>query len=492
MSSRSIPKSQPATKFLGPETEADVAELAALFSTQSGDQLSAQLSVELALEIVLNQIVEHACVATGATGAAVILEREGDMVCRASSGANAPELGARLDSENGLTAECIRTRRPQRCDDALYDPLANAEASRYLGVRSVMVLPLLTRGRLAGVLEVFSSLPASFSDRDERTLQVLGYRILKDLETSERLSAVTESLTDPTNIGADSELGIDESRIVTGPAPSVETPVEDLRNVFVNVDRTLVDDPGASAAPTAVKTPKNGMSALTASLATACVTCALLIVSVVAIRLAVSRNLARMRQNAYSVARQSETQTNARPQSALQVQSAAQERNSQTSLPAAPGTNADSTESKQVPPGSAGITPSVPLGGLVVFENGREVFRMLPGGAGPHAPIQKASEIEPVNVAELSPQAAQSSLLYRVEPEYPEEARQQRIQGPVVLEVRIGRDGVVQDATIVSGAGILGEAAVAAVKQWKFKPHLVQGQPVPMQTRITLDFRMPH
>jgi len=90
--------------------ESDLADLAAKFAAHGGGRVSPELSAGLALDVVLNEIVEQACLATGATGAAVILERDGEMVCRASSGANAPELGARLSSEQGLTAQCIKTR----------------------------------------------------------------------------------------------------------------------------------------------------------------------------------------------------------------------------------------------------------------------------------------------------------------------------------------------------------------------------------------------
>jgi hypothetical protein len=55
--------------------------------------MSPELSAGLALDVVLNEIVEQACAVTSATGAAIILERDGEMVCRASSGVTAPELG---------------------------------------------------------------------------------------------------------------------------------------------------------------------------------------------------------------------------------------------------------------------------------------------------------------------------------------------------------------------------------------------------------------
>jgi TonB family protein len=138
-----------------------------------------------------------------------------------------------------------------------------------------------------------------------------------------------------------------------------------------------------------------------------------------------------------------------------------------------------------------------PAGSLVVYENGKEIFRQPPTSEGEAAQrvvpgeVQKASAVEPAGTVEVGPDVAEGSLLHRVEPEYPEEARQQRIEGAVVLEVRIGRDGAIQDVKLVSGQASLANAAIAAVKQWRFKPRTLNGQPVEMQTRVTLNFRSP-
>ena len=65
----------------------------------------------------LKKILEETCVATGATGAAIALRRGTEMVCCASTGPDAPSLGARLDPHNGLSGCCIETRQPQQCSD---------------------------------------------------------------------------------------------------------------------------------------------------------------------------------------------------------------------------------------------------------------------------------------------------------------------------------------------------------------------------------------
>jgi protein TonB len=60
-----------------------------------------------------------------------------------------------------------------------------------------------------------------------------------------------------------------------------------------------------------------------------------------------------------------------------------------------------------------------------------------------------------------------------------------------VLDVHIGQDGSVQEVTLLSGPALLAQAATQAVKQWRFKPRRVSGRPAEMQTRITLNFRLP-
>jgi protein TonB len=105
--------------------------------------------------------------------------------------------------------------------------------------------------------------------------------------------------------------------------------------------------------------------------------------------------------------------------------------------------------------------------------------------------VQRASSVEKVDRMQVSSEAAEGSVLHRVEPDYPEEARQQQIQGAVVLGVRAGRDGSIQEVELLSGQPLLADAAMAAVKQWRFKPLVVKGQAVEMQTTITLTFRLP-
>jgi TonB family protein len=147
----------------------------------------------------------------------------------------------------------------------------------------------------------------------------------------------------------------------------------------------------------------------------------------------------------------------------------------------------------------------------LVYENGKEVFRMPPAaerettsaagtnGTEVHDEVQnkaqQASSVQPgavePGIVELPAAEVEGNLIHRVEPEYPAEARQQGIQGTVVLDVRIGRDGAIEDVKLVSGQRLLADSAIAAVKQWRFKAHTVNGRRVKMQSTITLNFKLP-
>lgn len=82
-------------------------------------------------------------------------------------------------------------------------------------------------------------------------------------------------------------------------------------------------------------------------------------------------------------------------------------------------------------------------------------------------------------------------LLQRVEPNYPAQAMQAGLQGAVVLRAWIGKDGHIQDLKLIHGSLLLGQAAYQAVKQWRYKPYLLNGQAVEAQTYVTVDFKLP-
>jgi len=77
-----------------------------------------------------------------------------------------------------------------------------------------------------------------------------------------------------------------------------------------------------------------------------------------------------------------------------------------------------------------------------------------------------------------------------VQPEYPQEARDKHIQGAGVLKAEISKEGDVTAMTLVSGHPLLAPAAVEAVKQWKYKPYLLNGRPVAVETQVSVSFAL--
>ena len=130
-------------------------------------------AAELDLEPAISAITERAQHLTGATGAAIALRAGDEIVCRARAGRTAPDLGVRLQTDAGISAEAVRTGEVMLCHDAERNPRVDLASCRRLGVRSILVSPLRYYRRTLGVFEVLSSSPSAFDERDVATMQLL-------------------------------------------------------------------------------------------------------------------------------------------------------------------------------------------------------------------------------------------------------------------------------------------------------------------------------
>jgi GAF domain-containing protein len=131
---------------------------------------------ELDLEPSISLITEKAQTLTGATGAAIALQHGEEVICRARTGRTAPDLGVRLQTDRGISAECLRTGEVLVCHDADSADSNNrvdSHACRRLGVRSILAAPLRHFRRTLGVFEVLSSRPNAFNNNDVATMQFL-------------------------------------------------------------------------------------------------------------------------------------------------------------------------------------------------------------------------------------------------------------------------------------------------------------------------------
>jgi putative methionine-R-sulfoxide reductase with GAF domain len=153
------------------------------FPGEDGGRSLAEMA-ERDLTATLQLLAERAQYITGATGAAIALRDREEMVCRASAGPSAPEVGAQLQVNSGLSGESVRTRQTLRCDDSNTDERVNRESCEALGIRSVVVMPLLRGDEVIGVFELFSDQANVFETRDLAALERMGAMVHTALEHS--------------------------------------------------------------------------------------------------------------------------------------------------------------------------------------------------------------------------------------------------------------------------------------------------------------------
>jgi putative methionine-R-sulfoxide reductase with GAF domain len=157
------------------------------------EALGADLSGALKLLAARAQTLVHA------SGAAIALTDKDPafLVCRASSGPDAPPLGARLQSGSGFSGECVRTGMLLRCDDVDTDQRVDRESCRALGLRSMVAVPIRVGEKSIGILEVFSARPNAFNDGDSRLLQRLAETVLAAVNRAARAESLPELQSPP-------------------------------------------------------------------------------------------------------------------------------------------------------------------------------------------------------------------------------------------------------------------------------------------------------
>ena len=396
------------------------------------------VAFDLALDLVLNEVVEQARAATGATGAAIALARNGVMECRATTGQDAPDLGMRVETETGLSGACLRTGEVQDCADTESDPRVDAEACRQLGVRSMMILPLSDGIKAFGILEVLSSQPNAFGPDDINALKKLAQRIVESKSEAEQGVA---GLFPPAERKPQQTPHLERSpEKVTEIRPPVLSPVT----------------PEPPSIPAASEPSTNDL--WTTVLVILVIATAVVLGVLIGWRSG-ARKFVAAPTVAKPIAQPNESSAPAPAASRAPAVNSATQPLSESTRQAVSHTGPDT------------VSTAVPAGGLVVTENGKVIYRSQPGGQA-KAPTP-------------------GTVIRRVEPQYPADAKSRRIQGPVVLDVQVLSDGNVGTIGIVSGEPPLTEAAVHAVRQWKYQPNVVNGRPVEGQTRVTINFTLP-
>jgi len=111
------------------------------------------------------------------------------------------------------------------------------------------------------------------------------------------------------------------------------------------------------------------------------------------------------------------------------------------------------------------------------------------GGIIGSTPVAVPKVATPTRVR-VSGGVQQGNLISQVKPVYPAIAKSARVQGTVVLQAEISKTGTIENLRVLSGHPMLVQNALDAVKQWRYKPYLLNGEPVPVETTITVNFTL--
>ncbi|HEY6768936.1 MAG TPA: TonB family protein, partial [Candidatus Sulfotelmatobacter sp.] len=339
-------------------------------------------------------------------------------------------------------------------------------------VRSVMVLPLADAAGVLGVFEALSPRASAFGERDQRTLEILGRRVLRNVERAAN-PLLLRSVTPPRS----------------SPEPASPKPERASSDSYL------------FAAPTFGMTPESAeftsrprLDLVTALLAMILLAGMLFMGALTARRMGWNvplLNTLPVKGSRTAAVEQNIKQNNVE-QNNVEHDNVEQNKNppvlAAQAIPSPASlvdTHSNASSGVAVAPASSAGQMSSPTlsGGLRVFEDGKEVFRLPASGPVRDRPASAGPSISA---------AGESSIVHRVEPEYPEQARLNQLQGKVVLDVRIYPDGTVKEAELMQGEPLLAEAAIKAVRQWRFKPRADSRDGSEIHRQITLNFRLPN
>jgi protein TonB len=125
--------------------------------------------------------------------------------------------------------------------------------------------------------------------------------------------------------------------------------------------------------------------------------------------------------------------------------------------------------------------PQLPFGSNTTGDNH---FQGIESGTGTAVPTLVATPVAPPRVSVMM----EGNLIHRVQPVYPPIARQARVSGTVVLQAVISREGSIENLQVVSGHPMLVRAAIDAVRQWRYRPYILNGDPLEVDTQVTVNF----
>lgn len=494
----------------------------------------------------LSVIAQRAQAFTNASGTAIALSEGNadEIICRARSGSAAPEVGAALRIEGSFTGLCIQTGKELRCDDAETDTRVDTAAIRALGIRSMVVTPIRDESKVVGVLACFAPTAHAFTITHVAVLKTMADQISILLQKERRgreeapqtsapvsmpkpVASIPAPLPPPVVIkpaGSGTATAAAAARVpsvgrvepvkteVAAPVPfpsREEKQKPEVKASFGTFDSVAAESKNSGGAKIIIGA-----------------------VAVLAIAAVSVFFVMKMRKPSAVVPAQQAQQTNATGNSG-QLQASASAPSTPAVLPEKPTpstepvpasghqaerqpSQVDNSKKKEAKPERGAAvnkqekkvaaekteTPSaqtvtISAGGpsrLSASALPAETVQITPtlsisSGSGALSSLARpvssgAPRVEVAQQSDLEPM----HVLKTVAPLYPPIARIRRLSGSVVVQVTVGKDGKAHNPQFISGQPVFRQAAFDAVKQWKFRPALLNGQPIDQATQIKMDF----
>ena len=440
-----------------------------------------------ALDPILTAIAEGAQTLTGASAAVIALRSQGTVVCRARSGDCAPDVGSPLNEKSGISGECLRTGKILRCDDTQKDYRVNAEVCRRLGLRSIAVLPLRSRLEIAGVLEVFSTRAYAFA---ETQMMLLG-RLAELAEAAYTQQLSTEARVQPAPVEKAADLRPKPQTSSRPDEAALRRIGNRIRAEELGSGRKIYFRVGIAAALLTV------VSVATWKMSTKPQHTGVQVAN------HITPPAAPPAESAEDSIPISLTNITARSQhgagadSGMSVSVQRHPREDAESDPEVSDVVTRVTRKTPIESEAPSATPVPAERPAEQVANSVQEPEPAPKleavAAGPGALSNLL--VPPTAVPKFSPPVSQGVsggvLQHKVPPVYPSQAIAARIEGAVTLQATITPEGKVEKVKVVKGHPILAQAAMAAVRQWRYTPYQLNGQPTSVQADIVVNFKVP-
>ena len=483
-------------------------------------------------------VAQRAQAFTNASGVAIALSEGNadEIVCRARSGASAPEVGAALRIDGTFTGLCIQTGKELRCDDCETDTRVDTAAIRALGIRSMVVTPIREENRVVGVLAAFAPTPHAFTITHVAVLKTMADQISALLQKERRAreenpqpeaprppvpTITAKPVVVPTPAqAAPPPVVIKPSSSAPRGAAAAPAKVEPTKSAPLEVVPlampTKKEEKRADAAPRANFGTFDSMTSEEKKPANR-----FMMIGVVAVLvIAAASTFAFLKMQKPKAAPQPTQEAANVPPAANFAPSGTQPvsslENGNTSSPSGTSTLAMPSSAKAEKPsakkieeknsaqaekaassekpvavatlGSTGTsriarqnssTPAPEVSPSFTADSGSAPLSSLArpvSSAAPSAAAIEQSQLEPLQVLKTGPLV------------YPAIAKARGITGPAVVQVTVGKDGKPHSPKFISGQPIFKDAAFEAAMGYQFKPAKLNGQPIEQSTTIRLNF----